>query len=162
MNDVLIVSHNDVECKGISDMLAKNGCRPIFAKSCPDAKEKVTGLSPGAVIITDMTYLNGSAQDLISWQRHMGYGFPVVVIVDNLNTHDLLKLIHCGGVVDVVQRAAINKQLVETVNKYVKPKDIALKLNDNTLIPRQSKTFRCIEKSIRDIAATNANAIIIG
>lgn len=92
----------------------------------------------------------------------MGYGFPVVVIVDNLNTHDLLKLIHCGGVVDVVQRAAINKQLVETVNKYVKPKDIALKLNDNTLIPRQSKTFRCIEKSIRDIAATNANAIIIG
>lgn len=83
-----------------------------------------------------MTYLNGSAQDLISWQRHMGYGFPVVVIVDNLNTHDLLKLIHCGGVVDVVQRAAINKQLVETVNKYVKPKDIALKLNDNTLIPR--------------------------
>lgn len=162
MNDVLIVSHNEVECKGISDMLAKNGCRPIFAKSCPDAKEKVTGLSPGAVIITDMTYLNGSAQDLISWQRHMGYGFPVVVIVDNLNTHDLLKLIHCGGVVDVVQRAAINKQLVETVNKYVKPKDIALKLNDNTLIPRQSKTFRCIEKSIRDIAATNANAIIIG
>lgn len=162
MNDVLIVSHNEAECKGISDMLAKNGCRPIFAKSCPDAKEKVTGLSPGAVIITDMTYLNGSAQDLISWQRHMGYGFPVVVIVDNLNTHDLLKLIHCGGVVDVVQRAAINKQLVETVNKYVKPKDIALKLNDNTLIPRQSKTFRCIEKSIRDIAATNANAIIIG
>lgn len=33
---------------------------------------------------------------------------------------------------------------------------------DNTLIPRRSKQFREIEQSIKEIAATNANAIIFG
>lgn len=161
MKDVLIVSNNEVECKITSDLLVKNGCLPIFANNYHDAKEMVSGLSPGAVIVTDMAYLKGSAKDLISWQRLMGYSFPVVVIVDNLNTHDLLELIHCGGVVDVVQRAAIDKQLVEIVNKYIKPDNMAFQL-DNMLIPRQSVAFRRIEKSIRAIAATNTNAIIFG
>lgn len=80
--------------------------------------------------------------------------------MDNLNQSELLDLMH-SGITDVIQRPAIDKQIVETVGKYAKPENIVLHL-DNTLIPRRSKQFREIEQSIKEIAATNANAIIFG
>jgi two-component system response regulator rteB len=66
-----------------------------------------------------------------------------------------------GGAVNVIQRAAIDKQLVETVCKYAKPENIVLQLG-NSLIPRSSKAFCEIEQSIERVAATNANCIIFG
>ena len=66
-----------------------------------------------------------------------------------------------GGAVDVIQRPAIDKQLVETVEKYVKTESIVIQL-DNALIPRRSAKFREIEQAIGRIAETNANCIIFG
>ena len=66
-----------------------------------------------------------------------------------------------GGAVDVVQRAGIDKQLVETVGKYAKPENIVIQL-DNALIPRRSNSFREIGKAIGRVATTNANCIIFG
>lgn len=66
-----------------------------------------------------------------------------------------------GGTVNVIQGAAIDKQLVETVAIYAKPENIVLQLG-NSLIPRSSKAFREIELSIERVAATNANCIIFG
>lgn len=74
---------------------------------------------------------------------------------------DLLSVMRNGGAVDIIQRPAIDKQLVETVGRYARPEKVVLTLTDD-LIPRQSEAFRRIEKSIRTIAATNANAIIFG
>ena len=59
-----------------------------------------------------------------------------------------------GGAVNVIQKAAIDKQLVEIVRKYAKPENIVLQLG-HTLITRQSKSFREIELSIVRVAATN-------
>lgn len=56
-----------------------------------------------------------------------------------------------GGAVDVIQRPAIDKQLIETVGKYAKPESIVIQL-DNTLIPRQSAKFKEIEQDIGRIA----------
>lgn len=117
-------------------------------------------LPPGAMIVTAMKFTGGTAQDLINWQKSEGYKFSVIAIVDNLNQSELLDLMH-SGITDVIQRPAIDKQIVETVGKYAKPENIVLHL-DNTLIPRRSKQFREIEMSIKEIAATNANAIIFG
>lgn len=50
---------------------------------------------------------------------------------------------------------------METVARYAKPENIVLQLG-NSLIPRQSKAFREIEKSIERVATTNANCIIFG
>ncbi len=66
-----------------------------------------------------------------------------------------------GGAVDVVQRLALDKQLIETVEKYAKPEHIVLTL-DNQLIPRVSEAWQKIEEKIQAIAVTNANAIIFG
>lgn len=66
-----------------------------------------------------------------------------------------------GGAVDIIQRPAIDKQLVETVGKYAKPEHIVLTL-DNQLMPRVSEAWQKIDEKIKAIAATNANAIIFG
>ena len=66
-----------------------------------------------------------------------------------------------GGASDIIQRRALDKQLVETVEKYAKPEMSVLTL-DNQLLPRKSEAWQKIEEKITAIAATNANAIIFG
>ncbi|WP_302233152.1 sigma-54 dependent transcriptional regulator [uncultured Duncaniella sp.] len=66
-----------------------------------------------------------------------------------------------GGAVDVIQRLALDKQLVETVRKYARPEHMVLTLG-NQLLPRKSEAWQKIEEKIKAIAATNANAIIFG
>lgn len=160
MNKVLIVEASESDRRLMSGLLVKHGYEPIAVETMEAAKDEVEKLPPGAVIVTAMKFTGGTARDLINWQKNEGYKFPVIAIVDNLNPSDLLDLIH-SGITDVIQRPAIDKQIVETVGKYAKPENIVLHL-DNTLIPRRSKQFREIEMSIKEIAATNANAIIFG
>ncbi|WP_289159539.1 sigma 54-interacting transcriptional regulator, partial [uncultured Muribaculum sp.] len=86
--------------------------------------------------------------------------FPVIAIVDNLNT-DAVDVMRGGGAIDVVQRLALDKQLVKTVGEYARPEHVVLTLG-NQLLPRKSETWQKIEEKITAIAATNANAIIFG
>ena len=125
------------------------------------AKDEVAKMPPGAVVVTAMKFAHGTAQELISWQKQEGYKFPVIAVVDNLNAVDLLSVMRDGGAVDVVQRPAIDKQLLEAVGKYAKSENPGLLIADE-LIPRKSEAFRKIVKSIETIAATNANCIIFG
>ena len=145
----------------MSGLLVKHGYEPVAVGSMEAAKEEVAKLPPGAVIVADYKLPDGSAKELVNWQKGEGFSFPVIAIVNNLNGHDLLDVMKGGGAVDVIQRAGMDKQLVETVSKYAKPENIVLQLG-NSLIPRQSKAFREIEQSIERVAATNANCIIFG
>ena len=161
MNKILIVDASESDRRLMSGLLVKSGYEPIAVDSMEVAKEKVAELPPGAVVVAAMKFTGGTAQELINWQKREGYKFPVIAIVDNLNPTDLLAVMQDGGAVNVVQRLATDKQLVETVGRYAKPENVVLVLSDE-LIPRQSEAFRRIEKSIRTIAGTNANCIIFG
>lgn len=145
----------------MSGLLTRSGYDPILAESIETGKVEAAKLPPGAVIVTAMRLPDGTARELIDWLKTEGYGFPVIAIVDNLNASDLLDVMSGGGAVDVIQRPAIDKQLVETVGKYAKPEHIVLTL-DNQLMPRVSEAWQKIDEKIRAIAATNANAIIFG
>lgn len=161
MNKVLIVDASDSDRRLMSSLLMRAGYEPIDVRSMEAAKEEVVKLPPGAVVVADYKLPDGSAKELVNWQKGEGLSFPVIAIVNNLNGADLLEVLSDGGAVNVIQRAAIDKQLVETVAKYAKPENIVLQLG-NSLIPRQSKAFREIEQSIERVAATNANCIIFG
>ena len=108
-----------------------------------------------------MKFVRGTAQELINWQKTEGYGFPVVAIVDNLNPLDIADVMKDGGAVNIIQRPAMDKQLVETVGRYARPGRTMLLLPDE-LIPRKSEAFAGIERAIRNIAATDVNAVIFG
>lgn len=161
MNKILIVDVSESDRRLMSGLLVKSGYEPIQIESMEAAKEEVAKLPPGAVIVADHKLPDGSAKELVNWQKEEGFSFPVIAIVNNLNGADLLEVMSDGGAVNVIQRAAIDKQLVETVSKYAKPENIVLQLG-NSLIPRSSKAFREIEQSIERVAATNANCIIFG
>lgn len=161
MNRVLIVDASESDRRLMSGLFVKHGYEPIAVGSMEAAKEEVVQLPPGAVIVADYKLPDGSAKELVNWQKGEGFSFPVIAIVNNLNGADLLEVLSDGGAVNVIQRAAIDKQLVETVCKYAKPENIVLQL-DNSLIQRRSKAFREIEQSIERVAATNANCIIFG
>ena len=161
MNKVLIVDASDSDRRLMSGLLSRAAYEPIAVDSMEAAKEEVAKLPPGAVVVTAMKFAHGTAQELINWQKCEGYKFPVIAIVDNMNAVDLLSVMRDGGAVDVVQRPAIDKQLIETVGKYAKPESVVIQL-DNALIPRRSEKFKEIEQSIGRIAQTNANCIIFG
>lgn len=161
MNKILIVDASESDRRLMSSLLTRVGYEPIAVDTMEATKEKVAKLPPGAVVVTAMKFAHGTAQELVNWQKREGYKFPVIAIVDNLNPLEIADVIKGWGAVDIVQRPALDKQLIKTVGRYARPEKIVLTLTDD-LIPRQSEAFRRIEKSIRTIAATNANAIIFG
>lgn len=161
MNKVMIVDASESDRRLMSGLLVKHGYEPIAVDAMEAAKEAVAKRSPGAVIVADHKLPDGSAKELINWQKGEGFSFPVIAIVNNLNGLDLLEVMRDGGAVDVIQRPAIDKQLIETIGRYAKPESAVIQL-DNALIPRRSAKFKEIEQSIGRIAQTNANCIIFG
>ncbi len=161
MNRVLIVDASESDRRLMSGLLTRAGYEPIVIESMEAAKEEVAKLSPGAVVVTAMKFAHGTAQEIVNWQKLEGYKYPVIAVVDNFNAVDLLSVMRDGGAVDVIQRPAIDKQLIETVGKYARPESVVIQL-DNALIPRRSAKFKEIEQAIGRIAQTNANCIIFG
>ena len=158
MNKVIIVDASETDRRLMSGLLVKSGYEPVAVDKMEAAKDEVAKLPPGAVVVAAMKFTGGTAQELINWQKREGYKFPVIAVVENLNPLEIADVMKGWGAVDIVQRPAIDKQLIETVGRYARPEKVVLTLTDD-LIPRQSEAFRRIEKSIRTIAATNANAI---
>ncbi len=160
MNKVLIVEASESDRRLMSGLLTRAEYEPIAVDKMEAAKDEVAKLPPGAVVVAAMKFTGGTAQELINWQKSEGYKFPVIAIVDNFNAVDILSVMRDGGAVDVIQRPAIDKQLVEKVQKYIR--DVVSVSSDNELIHRPSKEFQHIEREITRIASAEANVIIFG
>lgn len=118
MNRILIVDASESDRRFMSGLLVRHGYEPIAVDNMEAAKEAVAKLPPGAVVVTAMKFANGTAQELVNWQKQEGYKFPVIAVVDNLNPLEIADVMKDGGAVDIIQRPAIDKQLIETVGKY--------------------------------------------
>jgi len=161
MNKVLIIDASPTDGRIMSGLLTLAGYEPVVEESIKAGKVEAPKLPPGAVIVTAMRLPDGTARELINWLKTEGFGFPVIAIVENLDPLDIVNVMSGGGATDIIQRRALDKQLVETVKKYAKPETPVLTL-DNQLLPRKSEAWQKIEEKINAIAATNANAIIFG
>lgn len=161
MNTILIVDASASDSRIMSGLLTRAGYNPVFVDSIEAGKLGAAKLPPGAVIVTAMRLPDGTAREFIDWLNAEGYKFPVIAVVENLNALEIVNVMSGGGATDIVQRAAIDKQLVETIAKYARAENSVLTL-DNQLLPRKSEAWQKIEEKIKAIAATNANAIIFG
>lgn len=161
MNKILIVDASVSDNRVMSSLIVRAGYDPIISEKIEAAKEVVAKLPPGAVIVTAMRLPDGTAKEFINWLKAEGYKFPVIAIVENLNNADVLSIMRGGGAVDVIQRPAIDKQLIETVAQYVKAENKTFSLGKH-LIPRQSDEWREIVHKVQSIAKSNTNVIIFG
>ena len=161
MKKILIVDASASDGRIMTGLLARADYDPVVAESVEAGKVEAAKLPPGAVIVTAMRLPDGTARELINWLKTENYGFPVLAIVENLNNNDVLSVMRDGGAVDVIQRPAIDKQLVETVAQYVKSENKTFSIGKH-LIPRQSDEWREIERRIQTIAKSNANVIVFG
>lgn len=161
MNKILILDASASDNRTMSNLLMRAGYDPVSADCIEAGKVEAAKLPPGAVIVTAMRLSDGTAREFINWLKTEGFSFPVIAIVENLDPLDIVKVMSGGGATDIIQRRALDKQLVETVEKYAKPEMSVLTL-DNQLLPRKSEAWQKIEEKIKAIAATNANAIIFG
>lgn len=161
MNKILIVDASVSDNRVMSSLIVRAGYDPIISEKIEAAKEEVVKLPPGAVIVTAMRLPDGTAKEFINWLKSVGYKFPVIAIVENLNNADVVSIMRGGGAVDVIQRPAIDKQLIETVAQYVKAGNKTFSLGKH-LIPRQSDEWREIVHKVQSIAKSNANVIIFG
>ena len=93
--------------------LWRAGYDPVVTDCIEAGKVEAAKLPPGAVIVTAMRLSDGTTKEFINWLKTEGYKFPVIAIVDNLNT-DAVDVMRGGGAVDVVQRLALDKQLMKT------------------------------------------------
>lgn len=161
MNRILIVDASESNRRIMAGLLVKSAYDPIAVDTLEAAKEEVEKLPPGAVVVTAMKFTRGTAQELINWQKREGYKFPVIAIVENINSLDAIEVMQDHGAVAVVQRLALDKQLTETVGRYIRPIESA-ESSQNALIPRPSDEFKAIENEISRVASSDTNVIIIG
>ena len=118
MNKVLIIDASESDGRIMSGLLTRAGYDPVVTESIEAGKVEAAKLPPGAVIVSAMRLSDGTAREFINWLKKENYGFPVIAIVENLNNADVVSIMRGGGAVDVIQRPAIDKQLVETVAQY--------------------------------------------
>ncbi|MDE6410731.1 MAG: response regulator [Muribaculaceae bacterium] len=156
MKRIIIVDGSDSDIRLMSALLTRTGYEPIVVRDMEAAQQEVMKLSPGTVIVSAMKFRGDTARVLIDWLKAEGYKFHVLAAVDNLIPMEIIDVMCDWGAVNIIQRPAIDKQLVEMVDKYAKSENVMFFL-DNSLIRRKSADFRCIEQSIEKIGATNAN-----
>lgn len=67
MNQILIIDASDSDRRLMSGLLTRAGYEPIVVDSIEAAKEKVVQLPPGAVIVSALSFRDGTAKELINW-----------------------------------------------------------------------------------------------
>lgn len=113
MNKILIVDASDSDRRLMVGLLTRAGYEPIAVETMEAAKEEVAKLPPGAVIVTDCKLPDGSAKELINWQKTEGFKFPVIAIVNNFNGSDLLEVMRDGGAVNVINALRLTSSLLK-------------------------------------------------
>ena len=161
MNKVLIVDASESDRRLMAGLLVKSGYEPIAVETMEAAKEEVAKLPPGAVVVAGLKFRGGTARELVNVLKEAPYKQSLIAIVDNLGNPDAAYVMDGHGAITVIQRPALDKQLLEAVGKYVKDVQTATP-PDELLIERPSEEFRKIREAISHIAATDANVIIFG
>ena len=76
MKKILIVEASDSDRRLMSGLLTRAGYETIVAEDMEAAKQEVTKLSPGAVIVSAMKFRGGTAKELITGSKRKDTNFP--------------------------------------------------------------------------------------
>lgn len=161
MPKVLIIDAFVSDKRLMSGLLMRAGYNPVCVESIEAGKQETAKLPPGAVIVTAMRLPDATAIEFIDWLKTVGLRHQVVVILDNFSATDIYEVMRGHGAVDIIQRPALDKMLIETVRQYAHD-NILFSSPHKTIFPRQSKCYRSLINRIEKVAQTNLNILISG
>lgn len=161
MQSVLIIDNTECGSKQMKMILQKAGYATILATNINTAKGIIINLPSGSLIFSAQNFSDGTAVDLMNWIKQEGYNFPVVVIVDTLDPLLLINILCDHKAINVVQRATINKTLIDMVKRYADPCEY-FSISPNTLYPRESSQYKQVLSKIEKIAGKDLNVLLIG
>lgn len=161
MNKILIVDALSSDNRIVSNQLSRAGYDLVCTDSIKTGKVEAAKLPPGAVIVTAMRLPDGTAIEFIDWLKTVGLRHHVIVILDTFSATDIYEVMRGHGAVDIIQRPALDKMLVETVRLYAHD-NILFSSPHKTIFPRQSKCYRSLINRIEKVAQTNLNILICG
>lgn len=161
MDKILIVDSSASNCRVISSLLLRAGYDPVCVECIEAGKTEATKLPPGAVIVTAMRLKDATAIEFIDWLKTVGLHHLVIVILDNFSATEIYNVMRGHGAVDIIQRPALDKMLIETVRLYAHD-NIIFSSPQKTIFPRQSKKYRFLLNRIEKVAQINLNILISG
>lgn len=163
MRKILLIDAHLTDGRIMCSLLEKAGYEPLLVKSINAGVKMAGELSSGSVIVSAKKLPDGDVVELINRLKAEKYNFPVLAIVDVMGSgQDIREIMRNHYVIDVIQRPAIDKELVDRVNQYSNSYDGQNVVHFNELLPNTSKTWKAIEKKIDSIASTNENVVIFG
>lgn len=163
MRKILLIDSDAGARRIMSGLLEKAGYAPIATASVEAGVKMAAELSAGSVIVSAKTLNDGDVIKLINLLKAERYNYPVLAIVDKLGSgQDIREIMRNHYVIDVIQRLAMDKELVDMVNQYSNPLDNHDVVHFHDFLPNASKTWKALEKKIINIAATDENVIIFG
>lgn len=118
MNKILIVDASASDGRIMSNLLTKAGYAPVVVEGIEAGKKEAAELPTGTVILTTMRLKGGTAIEFIDWLKIVGLRHRVIVILDTFSATEIYSIMRGHGAVDIIQRPAMDKMLVETVRKY--------------------------------------------
>lgn len=161
MNKILIVDASTSDNRTMSGLLSKAGYDPVVVESIEAGKAELKKLSPISVVVVSMKCKDGTALDLICWTKMRGYTNPIIVIIDRFDASDVYEVLRYHGAVDVIQRKALDKMLVETLRQYSHNCGIIEKPH-NSIFQRRSSIYQNLLSKVERVAHTNLNILIVG
>ena len=161
MNKILIVDDSTSDKRVILGLLTKVGYDSLVVESIEAGKAELKKLSPSSVVMVSMKCKDGMALDLIRWAKMRGYINPIIVIIDRFDASDVYEVLRNHGAVDVIQRPALDKTLVETLRQYSHNCGV-IESPHNSIFHRQSSIYRNLLDKVDKIVHTDLNVLIVG
>lgn len=161
MNKILIVDASASDGRIMAGLLIRAGYNPVVTDCIEAGKVEAAKLPPGAVIVTAMRLPDATAIEFIDWLKTVGLRHQVIVILDNFSAIEIYNVMRGHGAVDIIQRPALDKMLIETVRLYAQD-NILFSSPRKTILPRQSTSYHSLIKRIERVAQTNLNILISG
>lgn len=157
----MIVDASETDGRFMSGLLTRAGYDPVVVESIKAGKVEAAKLPPGAVIVTAMRLPDATAIEFIDWLKTVGLRHQVIVILDNFSAIEIYNVMRGHGAVDIIQRPALDKMLIETVRVYAHD-NILFSSPRKEIFPRQSTNYRSLIDQIGRVAQTNLNILISG
>lgn len=160
MAKILIVD-NSTNSRTAEKILRKGGYESETALNMKTGVRAAAELPPGSLLLVSYHLSDGNAVEFIELLRSRRINHPVIVFGDTLHSSEVHSALRMNRAVDYIQSLTFDKTLIPVVNACLPATGKGL-LDKSFLLPRTSPAWESLMISIKMLAPTDNNLLIVG